>query len=109
MARTFRQLFRWLVPSWLAGEGATTEDEPAEHHDGEKVLLSLAVIKDAWLESLRQGLNARFPSRGPETALALIGRDHGIVRGRDETAAHYAERLIAWRYPRGHRVRGSAY
>lgn len=97
MARNFRTLYRWLLPGFLL-EG-----------DGAAVVHSLAMIKDAWVERLRQGLNARFPSRTGASAQALIGRDRGIVRGRDETNEHYAQRLIRWRYPRGHRVRGNAF
>jgi len=61
------------------------------------------------MDRARAGLEARFPSRAQPDALALIGADRGIPRGRTETDAHYAQRLIAWRYPRGHRVRGSAF
>jgi hypothetical protein len=97
MAKTFRQVYKWLVPPFLLeGEGAL-------------VLESLSAIVDSATQRLRSGLEARFPSYAGESALALIGRDRGIVRGRSETAEHYAARLIAWRYPRGHRVRGSAF
>lgn len=97
MASRFRAVYRWLVPRWVnSGEGTL-------------VLHAMTMLVDAFTERLRQGLEARFPSRGAESALALTGADRGIIRGRDETAAHYAQRLIAWRYPRGHRVRGSAY
>ncbi len=109
MAKNFRQLFRWLVPSWLGGGGAESATEPEDADDGEKVLWSLAILKDAWLESLRQGLDARFPSRASESANQLTGADRGIPRGRDETNAHYAQRLIRWRYPYGHRVRGNSF
>lgn len=97
MARSFRQLFRHIVPSWLI-EG-----------DGEAVLYSISLLIDAADERIRQGLNARFPSRTVDSANELTGRDRGILRGRDEASAHYAQRLIKWRYPRGHRVRGNAF
>jgi hypothetical protein len=102
-------LFRFLTPAWLHGEGNTSPTEPAEINEGELVLYALATLKDAWVESLRQGLNGRFPSRTSDSCLALIGLDRGIVRGRDETSAHYAERLKRWRNPRGHRVRGNSF
>jgi hypothetical protein len=86
-----------MVPSWLS-EG-----------DGGLVLESLAGIKDAFTERMLLGLEARFPSRAGESALALLGSDRGILRGRTETQAHYAARLLSWRYPRGHRTRGSAF
>jgi hypothetical protein len=94
---TFQTIFRFLTPSWLhTGEG-------------ELVLASLALIKDAFAERALQGLDARFPSRTGASALALTGQDRGIIRGRSETDAQYAARLIGWRYPRGHRTRGSAF
>jgi hypothetical protein len=97
MATTFQTIFRFLTPSWLhTGEG-------------EKVLGSLALTVDAFLERALQGLEARFPSRTGDSALALTGADRGILRGRTEPTDHYAARLIAWRYPRGHRTRGSAF
>lgn len=97
MATNFRNLFRFLVPSWLS-EG-----------DGQKVLYSLALLKDAALERLEQGHVARMPTRGTPSALNLIGEDRGFLRGRDETEASFRARLVGWRYPRGHRVRGNAY
>jgi hypothetical protein len=97
MALNFRQYFTFAVPSWLS-EG-----------DGGKILHSLALIKDALVQRARDGLEARFPSRAGSSALALMGPTRGILRGRSETDAHYAARLIGWRYPKGHRVRGNAF
>ncbi len=97
MALNFRQYFPFAVPAWLS-EG-----------DGGKILHSLALIKDALSQRARDGLEARFPSRAGSSALALMGPTRGILRGRSETDAHYAARLIGWRYPKGHRVRGNAY
>jgi hypothetical protein len=96
--RSFRGLRYFLAPSWLTGRG-----------EGEKVAFTLEWLLDAFLERLRQGLNSRFPSRAGESALALIGGDRGLLRGRDETRAAWVERLKAWRTPRTHRVRGNAY
>ena len=97
MAARFRNSFRYLVPAWRATG------------DGERELYAYGLIKDAFLERVRQGLEARFPTRAAESALELIGRDRGIIRGRSESAAAYAARLVAWRYPRGHRVRGNPF
>lgn len=93
MAKTFRSILRFLVPSWL-------NDEITQSH---------ADVIDESMDRARAGLEARFPSRAQPDALLLIGQDRGIPRGRTETDEHYAERLIGWRYPRGHRVRGSAF
>lgn len=97
MALNFRNTLLRIVPHWLSAD------------EGGKVLHVLGLLVDASAERLRQGLDARFPSRTGPSALALIGQDRGIQRGRSETDAHYAARLKAWRYPRGHRVRGSAF
>lgn len=98
MARTFENLFRWMTPGWL------------RKGDGAAVLRSLARQLDESVTRFRAGLNARFPTRcNDDETLARVGADRGITRGRDETRDHYASRLTAWRYPRGHRTRGSAY
>lgn len=97
MARTFREVFRWLLPSWL------TEGE------GGLVAYSLAVMKDAYLERVYQGLVARFPSYATSDALAEIGIERGLKQGADESAASYVARLQAWRTPKTHKVRGTAF
>jgi hypothetical protein len=93
----FRSSFKYLVPSWLSSG------------DGGKVLGSLMLILDIYIQRAQSGLLARFPSYAGPSALDLIGKDRGIPRGRTETAKHYAARLIGWRWPLGHRVRGNAY
>jgi hypothetical protein len=101
MARTFREVWRWLVPRWL-GVPDDTEDE------GARVNHTIALVMDATLERARQGLDARFPSRTGESANQLTAADRGLLRGRSEALAAFAARLKAWRTPRTHRVRGSA-
>lgn len=96
--RSFRKLIDVLLPYWARDDEA-----------GGAFAYVLAALVDVSLEHVRAGLEARFPSRAGEAALALLGGDRLIERGRDETAAHYAARLAAWRYPRGHRVRGSVF
>jgi hypothetical protein len=94
----FRRVFKALGPGWLTSG------------DGEKVLYSVGVMLDATLERARQALVARFPEYAEtEDALGYLGRDRLIIRGRNESAARYAKRLVEWRYPLGHRVRGNAY
>lgn len=97
MASRFRAVWRWVTPYWL------------QNGDGGKVGEALMTLVDANVQRLRDGMIQRYPSYAGEEALALLGRDRGILRGRDETAEHYAARLIAWRWPRGHRVRGNAF
>lgn len=97
MARNFRDLFRWLLPSWL------TEAE------GGLVAYSLATMKDIYLEHVYQGFVARFPSYSAGDALAEIGRERGLKQGEGETQDSYVARLQAWRVPKTHRVRGTAF
>jgi hypothetical protein len=96
--RSFRGLRYFLAPTWLTGKG-----------DGEKVAFTLEWLLDAFLEKVRQGLESRFPSRAGASALNLIIGDRGLLRGRNESTADLVARLIAWRTPRTHRVRGNAY
>lgn len=90
---SFLASLKWLVPSWL-NTGVTQ---------------SQASLIDEYGARARAGLEARLPSRAGADANALTGQDRGLIRGRTEADSHYAARLIAWRYPRGHRVRGSAF
>src|SRR6187549_1469002 len=94
---TLRSIYKFLVPSWLSAG------------DGGLVLDTLTDQIDDSVEKMRESLVARFPTYAQDDALTLIGQDRLIPRGRAETSEHYAQRLIAWRYPRGHRVRGSAF
>lgn len=80
----FRLIRRFLAPRWL------TEGE------GELVGYSLDMMKDAFVERLQLGLLARFPETAPPDALAAIGRDRRVIRGINESAASYAQRLIRW-------------
>lgn len=93
----FRQLYRYMVPGWL------------RNGDGGRILYALATIVDASAERMSQARGARFPSRAGASALAKIQLDRGLVRGRTETTDHFRARLKAFRHPRGHRVRGSAF
>jgi len=96
--RTYRTLRKYLLPYWLLDDEA----------DG-AFAYTLSALIDVSVEHVRAGLEARFPSRAGRSALERTGRDRLIRPGRDETDAHYAARLRAWRYPRGHRVRGSVF
>jgi len=93
----FRDSFRYLTPAWLSSG------------EGERLLHTISILFDAYLERVYQGLNARFPTRTGESHVNLIGRDRAIPRGRIEPVGHYARRLRAWRWPRGHRTRGTAF
>jgi hypothetical protein len=97
MALNLRQYFPFAVPSWLSTG------------DGGLLLQAVTSLIDIQVQRARDGLEARMPSRAGASALALFGATRGILQGRNETDAHYAARLIGWRYPLGHRVRGNAF
>lgn len=94
----FQSVAKYLLPSWIYDGG-----------EGERVASVVSATVDASLERVYQSVVSRFPSYAGDSALAKIGEDRGITRGRTESREHYAARLIRWRYPRGHRVRGNAF
>jgi hypothetical protein len=97
MAANFRTLFRFLVPAWLSrGEGGL-------------LLHTVTTLIDVHQQRLLDGVRSRFPSRAGTSALASLSYDRGLTRGRDETDAHFAERLKAWRGRAGHLTRGNAF
>jgi hypothetical protein len=98
--RTWRDGFYKLAPSWLVGT-VQSEDE------GEYVWYSLTVIMDAFLERALQSVKAKFPTYAPSDAFQYLSRDRKIIRGRDETDAGFATRLL--RYLDDHRTRGNPY
>lgn len=95
-ARTFRSVWRFMIPgNFHRGDG-----ELVQHTEG--------LVLDAFAEACRQTAWLMFPSRAPSDALQKIGADRSILRGFSEPESSYRERLRAWRYPRGHRIRGNA-
>lgn len=94
--RTFRTIWRHLIPGNFHGG------------DGELVQYTEGLVADAFAETCKQTANLMFPSVAPSDALERIGADRGIPRGFSEPEASYRERLRAWRFPRGHRIRGNA-
>lgn len=98
MTPRFRRLLKFAPGFLINPEG-----------DGERILFSLGKLCDAFAEKCLRGLEARFPSRTVPSANALTAGDRGILRGRSESNAGLASRLIPWRNPRGHKVRGNAF
>lgn len=95
MPSRYRTAFRKLLPRHFT------------RGDGELVLSSLAELKEGAVERAYQGLQARFPSTELPSALSSLGRDRKIVRGINEPATSYAERLVRWLDD--HRVRGNPF
>ena len=83
--RTLRGFLRKITPRFLSG------------YFGTRVLHTLGLVNDALTERVLLGIAARFPDRAPDdAALGAIGRDRRIIRGFDESATSYAERLKVW-------------
>jgi hypothetical protein len=97
----YTAIFEKLLPWWItSAEG-----------DGFGLYWVLSEWHDQRIERMRQTVTLRYPTHCVDDpkALAKHGETRGIPRGRTEPAEHYAARLKAWRYPRGHRTRGSAW
>ena len=91
----FRNYFYDTLPVWLTSG------------QSELVQYSLGLLMDMMAERFRLSLEARFPSFAPDDALARLGRDRGIMRGRNEPRGAYANRLL--RYLDDLRVAGSPF
>lgn len=86
----FRTVRKHIAPRWL------TEGE------GEQVGYTLDLIRDAYARRAELGLLARLPEQDPDgtsapaDALAAMGRDRRVIRGRNETDAGFVRRLKRW-------------
>lgn len=83
-----------IIPWWL-------RKRPGLEH-GYKFLWSSAIMCDALVDALMQGVQAAWPGYGTPTALDEIGATRGIVRGLSDTNEEYGARLKSWleEYPR---------
>jgi hypothetical protein len=98
VAKTFRDLTPFFLPSWLStGEGGAIAE-------------SLLTFIDLMAQKAHDGLEARMPRRAGPSALELITADRMILRGRFATDAEHAERLTQWRTGHhSHLARGTAW
>lgn len=96
ITRRFRNIWKWLVPGWL------------QSGQGELVLFVQGMLKDAFSERMLQTARLQFPSTCPSDALDMHGRSRALLRGLFEPEENYRARLAGWRYPEGHRTRGTA-
>ncbi len=84
----FRDIIR--PPKWLS------DRYPTALTVGYRLIWSMVAALDVGAEVLSQGLNARFPGVGTPTALSLIGRSRGLIRGQNESNEDYVARLLRW-------------
>lgn len=96
VTRTFQALWYWLVPGWL------------QRGEGERVQQVIGLTHDAFVERCRQTAVLDCPSYAPTDQLLLLGKDRGVLRGLFEPDDSFRQRLLRWRWPRGHRIRGAA-
>lgn len=88
----FRDAFRKFITPWLSDRGGET----AGPNTAFRYLWSMIAPLDAAADILTQGLNAWFPGVGTPTALPLISRMRGILRGEADTDDTYAALLKTW-------------
>ena len=91
-SRRFRDEIRSYVVPWLSDRHFAVPELSA----GFRFLWTLVAPLDAAADVLIQGIRAAQPGQGTPTALPLIGRGRGIIRGYGETDASYAARLVGW-------------
>lgn len=102
------QIFYSLVPAWLS-RGPSPRGGGVTEAEGEALLWLINKLADGSVERTRQSVYLRFPSYAPKSSLPYHAQMRGLVQGRAELDSAFRKRLIKWRYPRGHRVRGSAW
>ena len=95
---TYRDSMLNLGPTWLRGFW------------GSRLIYALAIQWDALIDATVMAVKMRFPGWSADNmpdALALIGRERGIIRGFAESNASYAVRLTRWIDDR--RIKGNPY
>jgi hypothetical protein len=92
VSRRFRDEIRSYVVSWLSDRHFATPERSA----GFRYLWAMVAPLDAAADILVQGLRAALPGQGTPTALPLIGRSRGIIRGVGESDDAYGLRLTKW-------------
>lgn len=87
----FRDAFRNFVPPWLS------DRYPKLKSVGYQLLWTMIAPLDAAAEHLAEGIAAAWPSFGSVSgSLDVIGRTRGLLRGKSDTDADYAARLLKW-------------
>lgn len=86
-----RDILRDVVPWWLSDRHFSSGKDV-----GFRLLWAIVAPLDGYLEMLHESLEAAWPGVGTPSALPLIGRTRGILRGEAETSDEYAARLRGW-------------
>lgn len=86
----WRSIFTRWIPWWFSDR---VEDGFAVAY---RILWTVVATLDGLQEIALQGIFAAWPGFGTPTALAMIGRSRGMIRGMSESDASYAKRLREW-------------
>lgn len=92
---TYRDEIRRRSPPWL------------QRGVAERFMYAIGLHVDVFGDSLVAGLRHRFPGAYSFESLSLLGRERRLSRGRVESDATYAARLLRWLTD--HQVRGGPY
>lgn len=88
----WRDAFQRYTPVWLRDRSRSMVGLSV----GYRFLYSMIEALDDQAQIMLEGLRAAWPGVGTPTALSLIGKSRGIVRGVGETDDAYAARLQTW-------------
>lgn len=92
----FRAMIAALGPKWFVKDRIPNGDGSESETDS-RILYSMFVVVDALDAIVRRGMRATMPGLAPEDALQYIGKGLRLLRGPDESADVYAQRLSrAW-------------
>lgn len=97
--KKLRGILLKLIPWWMS---------PREGKDQMfRRLYVWALMFDATIQVALEAMIARFPGEGTVTALPLHAKNRQLLRGRQETADAFIQRLISWRT--AHKRKGNPY
>jgi len=89
--RRLRDQMRDFLPWWLSDRRLTSGKTV-----GFRVMWVMVAMLDVFIDWLVQGLLAWLPGVGTRSALPLIARSRGILRGRYDTDETFTARLRLW-------------
>ena len=88
--KLFRDSLRRIVPPWLSERVASGMTV------GFRTLQGMIAPLDDATDRLVQGVQAAWPGLGTPSALAFVGRNRGMIRGKGESDLNYGSRLTRW-------------
>jgi hypothetical protein len=86
-----RDRVRGYVPWWLSDRHYSSGKTV-----GFRFMWAVISALDVYMQVALEALQSAWPGKGTPTALPLIGRSRGILRGEADTDAQYAAKLRMW-------------